>query len=437
MADEKKPDTSNYVEHLRLAHLTLILTCVISIIAVWSREPSSAGRALVQLNALVQLRDNWKEGQWVRKFTGIEKSLFGEADGLVDGRASGHFRFVSFVRCLRSDGTPVLRDGKDLFDPKLAAVDFSDVQHARAIFDALKDVAQIVKPTEVYDGWGIRGDPDHPEFYAVQLNKGDPVKLTSVSAVSGSYSGSQLNWFLREDFRQGPVATLIEGKDDKSYFMEFGYPIVMPRPNGEFRRMMRGFVFPASVEKTDVNLLKGLKDTPELRALPLGNFDTSFPDLAIRTKYMSTVSLENLQDQFKEESVKSEDKVDLSFLKFPADELTYVGTGLMLALAFYVSAVLRDFRYRVSPGDKAWNVAWIGISREPTSVAIFWLSFVLPCLTALYLTDRAANLSEATKMWVSGGLVFGFGLVVASTFCSWLALQESPRDPPTPEPMVT
>jgi hypothetical protein len=38
MADEKKPDTSSFVEHLRLVHLTLVLTCVISIIALWSQE---------------------------------------------------------------------------------------------------------------------------------------------------------------------------------------------------------------------------------------------------------------------------------------------------------------------------------------------------------------------------------------------------------------
>jgi hypothetical protein len=47
------------------------------------------------------------------------------------------------------------------------------------------------------------------------------------------------------------------------------------------------------------------------------------------------------------------------------------------------------------------------------------------------------NLDSATKTYVIGGIVVAFGLVWASTFCSWLALQEADRLPPASEPMVT
>jgi hypothetical protein len=179
MADEKKPDTSSFVEHLRLVHLTLVLTCVISIIALWSQEPSSAGRPYEQLIKLRMVEENWKAGSWIREFGSVDKPFIGEAYGARSGQAATHFWFKSSIQFVRDDGTPVIRDGKDLFDRAAARLDLVDVKHARAIWDALKDVTQIVKPTEVHDGWFLHSSKD-PNPEAVQLNGGNPLRLGSM-----------------------------------------------------------------------------------------------------------------------------------------------------------------------------------------------------------------------------------------------------------------
>ncbi|MHC2332846.1 hypothetical protein [Bradyrhizobium sp. USDA 4454] len=441
MADEHKPDTVNFVEHLRLAHLTLVLTCVISIIALWSQEPSSAGRAYVQLNALLQLRDNWKAGQWIHDVSGVDRLMFGEADGTVNGEAPTHFRFVSSIQYIRSDGSPVTRGAKPLFDKELAPLDFADVKHARVIFDALKDVTQVAKPLEIYDGWRV-GARNHPEPQAITLNGGKPLTFTRVGVPTGSYSGRQLNWYLRQDLlatgRQGAVAALVGAKQDKSYFVDFGSPIALPSDHGEMRwMMMESYVFPSLIEKTDVNLLKELKDTSELRALTIGNFDAAFPDLAERTRHLSDVPLENLRDHFQEESVRSADKIDVSFLKFPPNELAYVGTSLIFMLTFYVCAVLQDFCSRVVPGDKAWDVAWVGLSREAWSMALFWASvIVLPLSTVVLLAWKAVNLGALARVGIMATAVLAFGVVLRRIVRAWWMLQKVERRVPA-APAIT
>jgi hypothetical protein len=170
------------------------------------------------------------------------------------------------------------------------------------------------------------------------------------------------------------------------------------------RRSKRGIrfifvadIFPAVAEKMDINLLAQFKEGTAAADLPAGSFDAAFPDLEASSKYLTEVPLEKLQLHFREESSRAAEKIDVSFLKFPADELAYVGSGLIFVLSFYACAVLRDFRLRVVPGDKAWDIAWIGISKEAWSIAIFWASMLLPLGTALLLFEKGLKIPPSGR----------------------------------------
>lgn len=58
-------DTSTFVEHLRLVHFTLVLTCLVALIAASSQAPTSAARAYEEVNQLIILKDRWQGGRWL------------------------------------------------------------------------------------------------------------------------------------------------------------------------------------------------------------------------------------------------------------------------------------------------------------------------------------------------------------------------------------
>lgn len=117
--------------------------------------------------------------------------------------------------------------------------------------------------------------------------------------------------------------------------------------------------------------------------------------------------------------------------------LAYVGTVLIFGLLIYLCAVMRDLRYRVTKGDKAWGVAWIGISQEGWSIAIFWASILFAVLTELLIIDRAANIALESKIYIVGATIVAFSLIVTAIFLSWSALQAAERNPPEPAPFIT
>jgi hypothetical protein len=188
----------------------------------------------------------------------------------------------------------VTRDGKALFDKTASRLDFVDVKHARVIWDALKVVRQIVKPTEVHDGWFLQSSQD-PKPEAVQLNGGAALKLAP-----GALPGREAEWLMRQDViasnNRSSAQAFVGTKTDESYFVDFGFKFTAGLEAGLPIRIGTGaYVFNATVEKAGVNLLKELKDRPALQTLPIGDFDTAFPDLAERTKQLSEVKLENLE----------------------------------------------------------------------------------------------------------------------------------------------
>ncbi|MDB5609174.1 MAG: hypothetical protein JWP25_6074 [Bradyrhizobium sp.] len=91
--------------------------------------------------------------------------------------------------------------------------------------------------------------------------------------------------------------------------------------------------------------------------------------------------------------------------------LAYVGIGLIFLLSFYPCAVLRDFRSRVVPGDKAWDIAWIGI--ESIVDRHFLASMLLPLGTALLLFERPCRdnpLAGCAQVWIRGMAVLSGSL---------------------------
>src|SRR5262249_43744902 len=115
-----------------------------------------------------------------------------------------------------------------------------------------------------------------------------------------------------------------------------------------------------------------------------------------------TLKLAELRDYFQAERARTGDKVELPIVKLPADSLATWATAIIFLLAIYWFAVFRDFALRVKPGDKAWDVPWIGSSTEYWSRNLFVATCFLPSCTEAYLMFYGLDRSFS---WQFRGLV--------------------------------
>jgi hypothetical protein len=439
MADDRKPDTSNFVEHLRLVHVTLVLTCLVSVVAVLSQDESSAKRASQQLESLIRVQDAWDGGNWITRATS-QRTPPSYLGSIKSDNQTKRWRFVPSVAYVRKDGTSVKRPGgKSIFDKQETKSDFVDLAHAKVIWDALRDVTEFVVPTGIHDGWHVSWTTPAPQPSPVDVHVDLDTPSqhnTGVQAPTPEQTiAMEASWHLKADITDSALLNMTRARSDDSYFTSSLF-LPMPIAIGDRRFFQDAWAFPAVTQKTVVNLLKELKEQAKVEDLPVGSFQDAFPDLTELSKYLTEVPFEKLRSHFREETNRAADKIDVSFLKFPADELVYIGTGLILVLTLYTSAVLRDFRTRVVPGDKAWNVAWIGISNEASSIAIFWLSMILPPATALLLIAKAGRVSDGPKAAIVAGTGLAFAVILSGIFFSWSALQTAERRLPPSEPTV-
>jgi hypothetical protein len=282
MADEKKPDTSNFVEHLRLVHLTLALTCLISIVAVFSQDESSPKRAFEQVGLLIKLRDKWNHGDWIRdKIEAPRTPPERDATVVVNDRPPERWRFSPSIQFIRKDGTPVQRsNGKPISAKSETGSDFEDLDHVKFIWDALKDVAQVMVPTEVHDGWSFSNSTQPAEAH---INGGNGLKLreTGDAASADQSHARELGWTIQQNIHGvGDVAAnFIKDRKDESFFLSsMRFPRLI-RPGDTISFIFAADIFPAVAEKTDINLLVQFKEGTAAADLPAGSFDVAFPDL--------------------------------------------------------------------------------------------------------------------------------------------------------------
>jgi hypothetical protein len=76
------PDSSSFVEHLRLIYFTLVAASLITIIATTSETPSSAARAYEQTNLLLRVKDRWQHGEWLRAVISQKRDMMNQINAI-------------------------------------------------------------------------------------------------------------------------------------------------------------------------------------------------------------------------------------------------------------------------------------------------------------------------------------------------------------------
>jgi hypothetical protein len=430
---EARADHSSFIEHLRVVHFTLCLTCFIAIIAVAAKSPSSAQRAYDQSNLLLKLQTKWDGGKWLDSLASERRVQNPEFEAKVE--AGSNFS-RSFVFRPAGAGGPRQWERYPWFafakEEKAGLValkphvggDFTTIEDAETIWNMLGEFQYVVTPSLVHDGWMMK-----PAVVDAKLNGGAPVAISARTA-SSTADLAVTRWFLQSDvaeylasedevFRSGALE-LMKNHKATCYFIA----IVRERNNPESRPLpppFQGFLLlPADckIEKIDLRQLLG-------NDIPSGDFKHAFPDANDLGTNLKTLKLAELRDYFQAEQDRAGDKVELPFVKLPAESVAYWGTATILLLAMYWFAVFRDFRLRAKPDDKAWDTPWIATSSEPWSRGLFLATTLLPPCTAacliFYGLDRSFGW-EFRFLLATVSLIL-VGLPIVGIVLSWRKIQ--------------
>jgi hypothetical protein len=73
-APERANENTNFVEHLRLIHFTLLAACLAALIAITSTAPSYLARSAEETRRLRMLSEKWQGGDWLQKVIVDKKS---------------------------------------------------------------------------------------------------------------------------------------------------------------------------------------------------------------------------------------------------------------------------------------------------------------------------------------------------------------------------
>jgi hypothetical protein len=437
-----QPDTSDFVEHLRLVHFTWIAASMITLIAITSQETSSAARAYTQTNDLLKASSRWHFGLWATSLITQRRQTVFQSKNIVE-RQKVSLEVVTPTRTQEVEFSADLKGswrladigsqgdgksiGKDLRIPdnddnakRELSPNFNNLDGAMKIWDRLNRFQYIVFVNDLKAGWYVQLYGSHqPVSIAPSQNPTSSLGDSRTEITLGN-PGLLLRQDLLDTLKRGPwlygdARLAVSGQtsdpyvdayntllklvsDDKQadcYYFDRDHMIVL-------RAECVVDYFPLQLALTD-----GL-----IPATPLGNFARSFPDVEELAKHLSELSLSDLQTFFLAEKNRVGDKVEFPGVKVPGEAITSWGLIIIVALLAYFGIMLREFSLRVTPDDNAWKVPWIGASRDILSRTAFLASLVFALSTVGYLAANCALKDSSVLTRAGYTLAAASGVVV-------------------------
>lgn len=433
-------DNTGFVDHLRLTHLTLCVICLIGVVAIASQSASSASRAYDQTNFLLKLGDKWQDGKWLDIFAATKQmsnaSMRLEIDGALTkpildlsplsgnsfGRFPHRFAWLAIARDT-SRGLEALRERAE------REKKFDTIADAQKIWDLLGQYRYTIVPNGARRGWLANVDGTFSElhiknFRTAAVTKNNPSPDTDGRSVF-ILRQDLLDYLSSEKATDRTVAAKLVTDSGASCFLassriitRFGMP--MPVVHSIFEAE-------CTTEKIDLQALLG-EGILQL-GFPPGDFQHSFPDVGELAKDLKSLSLTELQTFFRSEKDRAGDKVEFPGFKLPVDSVAYWGSFIVFVVTVYFFSVFRDFCLRVAPSDKAWDVPWIGISREIASRCVFIATTLLPVISVGYLifngVDRGGSVATRCAFASLGALAVA--APIWGIIRSWTRLQHIGR----------
>jgi hypothetical protein len=152
-----------------------------------------------------------------------------------------------------------------------------------------------------------------------------------------------------------------------------------------------------------------------------GPFEKSFFDLALATRALKTLELQDIQKLLSENGSRGSEVFEAFGMKFPAGQITLWGALLILGIQLYMLAYLRQFFEKLQTVDESPTTPWIGMDSSRLASSMFFTTIVpLPCLAMASL--GISFWYKPLGRWTGGTWTELVALVIAMICCFFLAL---------------
>ena len=449
--------STDYVEHIRTVHFTLIAVCVALFVLSTSRAQTDVQIAHEQIRQIREfLGTPKKEGpsyigrrvhyDWLSEGARSRVNEWSNSPLSIHGRLPGALVVTLVDNSLEFSHDGATWQGQlDLLDDQNYLWDWKPRKWTD---DSLPDPREQRSTVEV-----LRVHPDALEQFRNLWDLTDHVYLDLPIAVSttafvmghGSYEDRTPFWdpitlndakvahdaSPRKSLGVNPVLRLSEYQQEQIKHMLVQDPTLRARLN------FTGFIYPVENNRAELTvsipvshyvsipydaqsvLISHAKKEWDWKH---GQFDYSFRQLSEITKEYPTINLETYEQVLNREEKRGGESFEALGIKFPAENTTRWGILVIIGIQIYFWIHLRELRPKLRRNDPGWDVAWIGVyTSKYAKVAMFVLTWLLPLTAALSLGIRGLQISSFAKMnWVL--LVFGGAATLILGFLGWMRL---------------
>jgi hypothetical protein len=133
-------------------------------------------------------------------------------------------------------------------------------------------------------------------------------------------------------------------------------------------------------------------------------FDKSFRDLTQAAHGLEALDFEDVRKVMSEEATKGDEIFEAFGMRFPAGQITFWGSVVLLSVQLYLFSYLKQLSGRLDSGDPCWDVPWIGMNDQSRlgRIIFFVTLVVLPCFAMGLLLLRSTSLMTA-EYWTQTG----------------------------------
>jgi hypothetical protein len=349
-------------EQLRTIHLTLLLICLVLLAATFAERHGPLKRAYEQATMI----EKWSQGEHQVTSLLLTKAekLFKEDETPNATATRKHREALPYVR-LSFNGTTVLSIKRDRFLYGVAGgrreENFQPLTSSSSIYswETLDHFIGTWNASHLVVENPLLTRPEFDTRREITSSCGPVVMEPSSTPESGVYSNP---YYYVSDTKQLGLDAYFESpvqykRDSVSYDGHKHCEIKQPLGEVEPGRLdVRG----ALRQVLDANL-------------STAQFNEAFPDLYESTKYLTSLTLEDLKQHLREEADKEGEKVEMFGAKIPYDLVSVFGAMLLVACQFYLWCHLVAFTAYLSKEKTYDFTGYIGLYTGQLAIRIFTL----------------------------------------------------------------
>jgi len=417
--------SKEFVEHLRTVHFALIVVSTGLILLAFSSKSYNARSAYREIDEIVKLQHSWSPNWIVQHCRGVSTQN-GSYEGIPRGAFESQNRISGLVQTNKPSRIAVMfvipREGWGCWEKGWQPGE--PVTGLRGSLSVPPTFAEFPNTLSDFRKWWDNLATTHtfviPESISMQGNvfRGDGI-LVGTADLTDAHSKDSLEeveLLTNYEFYQDDSPS--EPRPAKDAF-PFALQGELPSSQEEGLNGMGEFAsFPvATYREAQVDQGELVKSFTNWH---VGIFEKSFVDLAQAAHGLEDVDLEEARKIISGEASKGNETFEAFGLKFPAGQITFWGSIVLISIQLYLFLYLKQLSGRLRPDDPGWDIPWIGMDDSFLWTRItFSVTLLLPCVALASLGIHSAWQVDRVPVGKILAFVFAFVLSMSFAFFSW------------------